>query len=191
MKNPTIETLTAALELHKDGVAIKAILAETGLNYSQAWYFIRTEILREQNLLVADAGPADIKALRDEGLSWGEIAVRCQLAESKIRRMFTESTDLKSQGLRIGKGGRFYYGPDRGRPLYTDGLQKTGTEIPKGAHYEAAVTAADSQKLIHWDMAELKAKAVELGITVPAKTTKASLASKIRKAQKVEVTGIA
>lgn len=185
-KNPTTEMFATALEMRRNGEGWKAILAATGLNYSQAWLHCATEERREQGLLVeGEVTEAVVADLRAQNLSWGEIAVRCQMPESRVRKLYTEQTGFKSQGLRIGKGGRYYYG-ERGTPLYTEGLKPTGTAIPKGAHIAEAYEAADQQKLIHRPVAELVAKAEALGINPKSgkkNKTKAQLVKAIYTAQ--------
>lgn len=181
MKNPTIAQLSLALELHEANTPMKAILAETGLNYSQAWYFIRSAELRATDKLeTGEITPQVISDLRSAGHSWGEVAVRCQLPESRIRKMFSEATGLKSQGQRIGKGGRFYYGPISGQPLYADTLKPTGTSIPVGAHLAEAVECAQEQRMIHWDIKEIRSLAQEMGLNT--KGTKAQLVRRIKAA---------
>jgi len=55
---------------------------------------------------IKDAGPADVKRLRDDlSLSWGAISVRCGLPESTCRGMYREAGG-NDKGNRIGKGGR-------------------------------------------------------------------------------------
>lgn len=60
-------------------------------------------------------------------LSWGEIAVRLQMPESRVRSAYRHNGVKKDLGLRIGKGGRFAY--DAGE-LYTDNRRKEGAQIP-------------------------------------------------------------
>lgn len=175
MKNPTIETLTLALTMRQDGADWPEILEATGLNYSQAWYFVESQRMREAGELVeGEITPQTIVDLRAAKHSWGTIAVMCQLPESRVRRMFTEASNLKSQGLRIGKGGRYFYGYS-GEPLYSGELRPTGTAIPKDAKLEGALMAADTQRMIHEDIKTLRAKADELGISYKPRATKAQL----------------
>lgn len=191
MKAPNGKMLEKALAMHLEGAKLKAILEATKLNYSQAWYYIRSHELRQAGLLEKGTITGKrVVELRGEDHSWGEIAVRCQMAESKIRRMYTEATELKSQGQRIGKGGRFYYGPVDGYPLYEDVLKPTGTQIPKGAPRAVALEAAGDQKLIHQDVQEIAKQATALGISLKAgkrSKTKAQLVTQILKARKAEL----
>lgn len=181
MKNPTVKILEAALASYREGTPIKSILVETGLNYSQAWLYIRTAECKEAGLMVEEVNGSAIAELRASGFSWGEIAVRCQLPESRVRKMFTENSGQRSQGLRIGKGGRFFY-DEGGAPLYTDELKATGTIIPEGALYEGAIAASVEQRLIHRDVNELRAMAEEAGVKFSKSSTKAVLAKRLRDA---------
>lgn len=71
---------------------------------------------------------AKVIELRDgEQLSWGEIAVRMQIPESRVRAAYRHNGVRKDLGLRIGKGGRFAYGAGE---LYTDNRKAEGAQIP-------------------------------------------------------------
>lgn len=195
--NPTTEAFDAAFALHKEGGTVKAICAETGLNYSQLWRFCESRKLDEAGFefYTELAGKEEIVAdLRKSGFSWGSIAVRFRLTdahqalgcpEGKIRKAFETATGLKSQGQRIGKGGRFFYGYS-GQPLYAGELRPTGTDIPKDAKLDGALLAAEEQRMVGWDISLVRAKAEELGIelkTAKGKNkTKAVLIGAIRKA---------
>ena len=66
--------------------------------------------------------------LRDrQALSWGEIAVRLGMPESRVRKAYTKAGVKKDVGLRIGKGGRFY-GSDP--TLYLDNMKTEGAWVP-------------------------------------------------------------
>lgn len=202
---PTAKQFNTALDLAIAGATRKEILAKSKLNYSQAWCFIRTcELMAEGFDFYTEVVPAEVARLRgfelnsknewvrsnEEQLSWGEIGVRHQVPEGRVRRAFTEATELKHEGQRIGKGGRFYYGPVSGAPLYAAELRPTGTDIPKGANLQGAVVAADGQRLMSADLEEVKAIAKGLGIslTVGKKNrTKGDLVTRIRKARQAEL----
>lgn len=184
MRNPTTKVLEAARSMRADGVAWTKVLAETGLNYSQAWLYVERANLPESLDLAAayEANPTTVvAAARAEGCSWGLIAVRVNKPESQVRKAFTEATSLKSQGLRIGKGGRFYY---RDGVLYQDTLKPTGTAIPKGANHAQAVEASLSQRMIHLEMPALRSLHLKYtGQEAPKVTTKAKLVRSILAAQ--------
>lgn len=117
-------------------VAWSKIEEATGINYSRGWLIVRRAYL-EANLpnliidtvgLVSKATQAAIEAdrlgefsadrdviadlateLRAMSLSWGEMAVRLGLPESKVRSCYKLKGGKKDLGLRIGKGGRHAY----------------------------------------------------------------------------------
>ena len=200
MKNPTIETFIAAAELAEGGATKAAIQEATGLNYSQLWRYLRSQELEAQGFEFHTTVDPELVAAyrRDTELSWGEIAVRFRTSEAhnlmgapegQIRKAWAQATGLKSQGLRIGKGGRFYY-EESGRPLYADELRPTGTEIPVGAKLATALAEAEGQKLIRKDISELRSMAEAAGIEVKnAKgkfLTKAQLVRALRPAPVAE-----
>lgn len=202
--NPTDSIFSDAFAMHKAGATVKEICAETGLNYSQLWRFCESRSLDEAGFefLTELAGNEKAVAeMREAGLSWGKIACRFRLNEShtalgcpegKVRKAFETATGLKSQGQRIGKGGRFFYGYS-GQPLYAGELRPTGTDIPVGAKLGEALVAAEEQRMISWDIEAVRAKATELGISLKAgkkNATKAQLIGKIRKALREEATGL-
>lgn len=200
--NPTTDQFNAAWTAHQAGATVKQICADTGLNYSQLWRFCESRKLEAAEFEFHQEVDHDlVKGYRDAGMSWGSIAVRFRLNDShqdlgcpegKIRKAFETATGLKSQGQRIGKGGRFYYGYS-GQPLYTGELRPTGTDIPVGAHLGEALICADEQRMVSWDIEAIRAKATELGISLKVgkkNATKAQLIGKIRKAQREELSGI-
>jgi hypothetical protein len=71
-------------------------------------------------------GPV-VQDLRTKNNSWGEIAVRLGMPESRVRAIFKASGSMKDLGLRIGKGGRFALGDPT---LYLDNRRKEGAQIP-------------------------------------------------------------
>lgn len=191
---PSTKSFDEAYAMHKAGGTVKAICAETGLNYSQLWRFCESRKLEEAGFeFHTEIDNDQVKAYREADMSWGSIAVRFRLNEShtnlgcpegKIRKAFTEATGLKSQGQRIGKGGRFYYGFS-GQPLYAGELRPTGTDIPKDAKLGDALVAAESQRMVGWELDAVRAKAEELGIKLKSGSknkTKAKLIHEIRKA---------
>lgn len=68
-----------------------------------------------------------IRMRDEENLSWGEIAVRLGIPESRVRSAYRHNGIRKDLGLRIGRGGRFAY--DAGE-LYTENRRKEGAHIP-------------------------------------------------------------
>lgn len=122
-----------------------------------------------------------IVAARAEGQSWGVLAARAGVPESRVRKLFELNADHVSQGVRIGRGGRFYMGePD----LYQAELNPTGTQLTpeqRGKRAEA-IDAAATQRLLRLDRSELRSLATDLGITFTGRTTPAKLVTEIRKA---------
>ncbi len=128
--------------------------AGESVGYSRGWLVVRWEYLNrnqpgllvDTTKLISDAFKqatkdgksgdfnektvlqAKVIELRDvEALSWGEIAVRMQIPESRVRAAYRHNGVRKDLGLRIGKGGRFAYGAGE---LYTDNRKKEGAQIP-------------------------------------------------------------
>lgn len=181
MQKPDLFTLVAASEALANGTPMKDVLEATGLNYSQAWYFHTRRQLEAEGATQPFSAEAVVE-LRDAGESWGLIAVRLGVAESQVRRSFAATTANRSQGLRIGKGGRWFTG-EAGQPFYAETLKRTGTTIPVGAPISVAreVLAPAQNSLVKKDTAELRRIAKGLGIAL-GKKTNAQLAIAIRKA---------
>lgn len=147
------------------------------IKYSRAWLIVRRAWIEAnaKNLLVnvtkkqVDAaqkkygdqydekrhvwGPI-VENLRDsEKLSWGEIAVRCGMAESKVRASYRALGAKKDIGLRIGKGGKFAYGDPE---LYLEHRQVEGAMIP--ADYKGKPKPEDLLNAKNADGKVVKAK---------------------------------
>lgn len=134
MKEPDEKVLERALKLHREGKRLKEILELTGLNYSQAWLYITdADLSPSQRVKAKDATSQTVKQLRDDDqLSWGLISVMMgykAFPESRVRKMYEEASGLRSQGLRIGHGGRYLNGDP---VLYADDRRKPGIALPKG-----------------------------------------------------------
>lgn len=112
------------------------------IGYSRAWLIVRRAYLEVHDpkaLVTLPARTADkdasdrawskiVSPMRiDQLLSWGEIAVRCGVPESKVRKVFKDTGAKKDLGLRIGKGGRFAYDEPE---FYLEHRRKEGAEIP-------------------------------------------------------------
>lgn len=182
MKNPSTAVLAKAVKMRTEGSAWPAILKATGLSHSQA------EIAVLRASLPKDAfqpfSPEAVIALRQKGTSWGEIAVRLSVPESRVRGAYKEATGKLSEGQRCGRGGRFLNAdPD----LYADVLQAPGTVIPKEYGRTNARTAAAQQRLMALTPKELKDYAKDAGVTVGAKATKAAIVMGIVKGMGLNV----
>lgn len=160
MKNPTQEILEAAVQARRDGRKAKEIQAEFDLSHSQfefAW--LRLEVLKDQ-IGSVPATPEGVSAARAEGESWGVIAVLANTTEGKVRTLFKEATGAKSQGQRVGKGGRWLYSE---ASLYEGEFNKPGVTIPADAPEfrgrEGATEAQEAQRnLLTVDFKDLKAQ---------------------------------
>lgn len=164
---------------------MKDVLEATGLNYSQCWLFWQRRLVENGHYGPdADLAPiaddeakaikAIVKARKDDpnhetpdkaGQSWGFIAVRFNRPEGWVRKMWAKATEVKSQGQRIAKGGRFYYHDEA---LYEGDLRPTGTNVPVGANHDVARQAAAVQptlvdELWSLPMKDLQARARKAG----------------------------
>jgi hypothetical protein len=127
----------------------------TGIGYSRGWLIVRRayleayqpELVVDTNVLIAEAlahfteaGKATefnpvkdglgkiAEHYRDDlSLSWGEIAVRFGIPESRVRAAYKSLGAKKDRGLRIGKGGRWVYDAQE---LYEDNRKAEGAQIP-------------------------------------------------------------
>lgn len=188
-KNPTAEQFALYVEERDAGTSAHEAAKKAELSHSQAeFHWLRTQPIAKGGLAEkvgsAPATAASVQALRNSGESWGRIAVLCDRSEGAVRKLWTEGTGTKSQGLRINKGGRFYYG-DNGQPLYADILKGTGTVIRQGERREEALAAADDQRtLLSQDVAELrKVYTKAVGKAAPKNYTKTQLVIGIRRAE--------
>jgi hypothetical protein len=187
MKKATDKVLASAYQMYKDGAKQKEVLSllwnpNTGkptkdaaagetLNYSQFWLYCQAQDLPADAFITASEGSDEwfeaITKCRNAGDSWGLIAVKCRRPEGRIRKAFTEATGLRSQGLRIGHGGRYL---DHDPVLYVGEAKVTGTAIPataKRAEFRDFVTTG-IENLPH----EEKVRRARLhGFKVTAKTS--------------------
>lgn len=188
-KNPTAEQFALYVELRSAGeVSAHDAQVQAGLSHSQAeFHWLRTQPIEKGGLAEKvgsePATAASVAALRNSGESWGRIAVLIDASEGQARKLWAESTGTKSQGQRIGKGGRFYYNDGT---LYADQLKGTGTVILQGENHEQAQAARDEQReLLNLDTQELrKVYATEVGKAAPKDFTKTQLTIGIRKVRK-------
>lgn len=171
-----------AVKMKKAGAKMKQILVETGLNHSQAESAIMEASFTDEDRkwfekLAADT-PGRCVAARKANKSWGWIAVMAGVPESQVRKHWANATGLKSQGQRIGRGGRFYYG-DGGRPLYENELKPTGTDIKVGSDRETAILQSRLQRMVGLEMDELKNLGKDYGVTFRKGDTKTKYAQRI------------
>jgi hypothetical protein len=110
--------------------AFEACTAEYGSapSYGPAWLYCERLSMDPKDHI--DPTGVAITEARNAGDSWGRISVRANLPESRVRRLFEETSGVRSQGLRNGNGGRFF----RSEPAFYQGeAHRTGTAFPVGA----------------------------------------------------------
>lgn len=120
MKNPSVKILDRAITLRLEGQSWHNVLTATQLSHSQAerhefrfkMWLQASGVAVDGDWSVIPATPEAIKAARVAGTSWGVIAERATISESKARKIWGEHTGVDSKGLRIGKGGRYAYGDE-------------------------------------------------------------------------------
>lgn len=137
--------------------------AGTDVGYSRGWLVVRhaflhqnsPDLLIDSSKLISEAfakaeaagksgefkdlnalEPVVIKLREEMHLSWGEIAVRLGIPESRVRRAYRSNGIKKDLGLRIGKGGRFAYGAGE---LYEDNRKAEGAYIKLDKHGKPSV----------------------------------------------------
>lgn len=190
MQNPSNKVLAKAFALYTEGgKSQKDVLQITWatdgsaktdpngetLNYSQFWLYCQSQTLPAEAFITATEGSdpwfAAITRCRNAGDSWGLIAVKCRAPEGRVRKAFAAATGLRSQGLRVGKGGRYL---DNDPVLYAGSAVKTGTAIPttaKRAEFRDFVTSG----LEALPDDELRRRAGLHGFKVTPKTKRALL----------------
>lgn len=157
-----------AYAMHNDGASMKSIQEELGLNYSQAWLGISARQLASGEADTTKLDPNDPKAIyqarMEEGeySSWGWLAVRAGVPESRVRKIFREASTFSDRGLRIGKGGRFV--ADKADE-YVDEARVHGVKLPigQGTIAKAKAEAPDYSKATIKEInAALKAKGLPI-----------------------------
>lgn len=190
MQNPSNKVLAKAFDLYSNGgKSQKDVLQITWapdgsgkadpngetLNYSQFWLYCQSQTLPQEAFITATEGSDPwfraIEKARAAGDSWGLIAVKCRAPEGRVRKAFSTASGLRSQGLRVGKGGRYL---DNDPVLYAGSAVKTGTAIPttaKRAEFRDFVTSG----LEALPDDELRRRAALHGFKVSPKTKRAVL----------------
>lgn len=148
MQKPTKAAFEQATALRKAGRTNSQVMEATGLSHSQVErHFVAEDIAKYGGFITnlpttVTAQGALFARLREQGQSWGVIGVRVHWPESRVRKVFAEATGLRSQGMRIGKGGayiakdaRFYQGAGRAQH---------GTELAVGQAIGAQVPAPNA-----------------------------------------------
>jgi len=104
-----------------------------------------------------------IVALRDEdSISWGIIAIRVGVPETKVRKMYTDTTGVDNKGLRIGKGGRHPKGEENGNGSTAttprSAKQKASDGEASGAAETVALPNPRETPYSDWTLAQLKTR---------------------------------
>lgn len=124
MKNPSIALLTEASDSLIAGGSYKVVQKDYDLNYSQLWLFhfrrVNPELIMDPEGATFKADIAKARGFeRVAGgagfrrnwalveVSWGELSARAGTPESRLRKQFEQYTGVSSEGLRMGKGGRW------------------------------------------------------------------------------------
>ena len=152
MKNPTPIQVAEAIALKDSGLTFAQVKKATGLNYSQIWlpWFrahnedrimdptsadFKNQLARARGFERVPGGAGFRRNWSLPETSWGELSALCGIPESRIRRTFEEYTNVDSEGLRMGRGGRWlnddatFYRGDRPDDL---SKVKAGTDFVKG-----------------------------------------------------------
>jgi hypothetical protein len=181
-----------AYAMRTDGATMGAIQAELGLNYSQAWWGIAEHMMATPTWAHlaevgqhtgAALGQAIASARNAPGVqtgiglsnSWGWLAVRFGMPESRVRSLYSEATGIQHTGLRIGKGGRYAGGLE---DQYVGAARLTGIVRPVGQATQVATQAVASPPAASvggQSMANLRKQARALGMPAPQKANKQAL----------------
>ena len=147
---------------------VEAALGEKP-NYSQCWLTWEAHRLPEAQKL-EPTGKAVVKARHQDDDSWGMIAVRTNLPESRVRKLYAENCGKRSEGQRKGMGGRWLKDDQR---YYQDEASTVGHQFSN----EKPIPEPSSINGISEDatMKELRAVAKQRGLKVPKGIKKAGL----------------
>ncbi len=176
------------------GTPWKAAQRLSGVGYASGWLFVTRLGLAEADRIQVDPSDsaATVAAIRHarlvEGNSWGLLMARTGLPEGQVRGCFTAATNVQSEGLRNGRGGRYLQGnaeaykpaPKVGWVRPTEAGVKLPAEILAGLLEAGAVDGADVDELKAMNLKGLQAFAKSLGLK--AGGSKASLVARIAEA---------
>ena len=186
-KDMTKDQLSYAAGLKDEGLTWDQVFDQTQAHfkladrptYSQCWLAWKGTKLAKAEFITAD-GPSVAEA-RSAGFSWGEIAVKAQIPESRVRKLFSAHTNVRSEGLRKGAGGRFLRDEEA---YYMGDARVTGTvfEADKAIPSPEQVNGVEALVATR-SLAELRALAKSMGL--PAAGSKVALAEAIATAPAV------
>jgi hypothetical protein len=165
MSDAEYAALTAAvLAAREAGMSTAKCQVEFGLNHMQvAAITYRARITQDMRDSWTEGGATlgeRAVAARANGMSWGMMGYIANVPEGSVRAAFAATSATKSQGLRIGKGGRYYYGDPE---LYAEALVTTGTTIAVGSDHAAARHASQIQRVTRLAPEALFRVGTELG----------------------------
>lgn len=163
VKEKTLED--RVVELRDAGEHWAAISEQLGIGQGRAWLLWTISKVPPNQRITGkdddDLGAKIVKARDDQLLSWGTIAARAGIPESKVRSLYAKTSGVSSRGLRIGKGGR--------RPG-ENGAAAPATRTTKKAAARpepAKVSSAEARKpLVEMSLTELKNRLNGKTITV-------------------------
>lgn len=98
--------------------------------------------LRRAGLVVAELRAGLHPSHKGTKLSWGQIAVVCNVPEGQVRRAFKAATGLSSQGQRKGHGGRYLAGEPR---FYSGNRKGIGVEAEAPRRLDPNKVAAEAE----------------------------------------------
>lgn len=199
------EAYQQAIALRAAGVTWKVVTEETGVGYASGWLAEqRVKFIAEKRdglLLPADvakmtpsafnAWVTERRLTHDE--SWGTIMSLCGVPEGRVRAGFEVKTNVFSEGLRNGKGGRFLAGnaeayapaPKVGWVRKAEPSAILPAEIMAGL-VKAGVATEDVEELAGMTKTALAAFAKGLGLK--ASGSKPTLIARIAEAMGTEPT---
>jgi hypothetical protein len=151
----------------------------SGVGYASGWLFVQRLNLPKDRLISVDpTNPQPtIDAIRHARLveeeSWGMIMARTGLPEGQVRACFTQATNVQSEGLRNGHGGRYLQGnAEAYKPAPPVGWVRPNegatlpAEILARLLEAGAVESADVDELQGMNAKALKAFAKSLGLPI-------------------------
>lgn len=186
-----------AFALWVAGQPWKVITEATGVGYASGWLFCERValLLNEPEAVVDLTGLTETQAANKiaemrlvEGNSWGRIMARTGLTEGSARKLFTMKTNVHSEGLRNGKGGRFYQGnaeayepaPKVGWVRKTDAEAALPAEIVRGLVEAGSLEGADVDELEGMTVKALRSMAKSFGLSTAG--SKADLVARVAQA---------
>lgn len=186
-----------AFSLWVSGKPWEVITEATGVGYASGWLFcIRTALVLNEPEALVDLGSMSrtqaanrVAEMRlDDGDSWGRIMARTGVAEGQVRKLFTEKTNVYSEGLRNGKGGRFYQGnaeaydpaPKVGWVRKAEASAELPAQIIKGLLEAGSLEGGDVAELEGMSLKDLKSLAKSFGL--PTSGKKVDLVARVAQA---------